>query len=163
MHQLKYYSLAVIVLSWVLSVPLLAGTTQSAAQGYPQPDARLLPEDVVRIVITALARNDQPHIDAGIETTFNFASPENKANTGPLPKFTQIVKGTPYDVMLNHLKSDLSEVLYVGDNAYVLVQLTTDDGSEAVFSFRLSIQKDGRYQDMWMTDAVWPVSKTSSF
>ena len=151
-----------IVMIWILAIPLQAGLTQPA-EGLPRPNVNLLPEEVVEIVITALARNDQPHIDAGIETTFNFASPENKVNTGPLLKFTQMVKSTPYDVMVNHLKSDLSEVVHVDDNAFVLVQLTTLDGGETVFALRLSKQKDGRYQDMWMTDAVWPVSRTNSF
>ncbi len=162
MRLLKPFSFAAIIMIWVLAIPLHAALTQPAMV-LPQPDASLLPQQVVGIVIAALALNDQPHIDAGIETTFNFASPENRVNTGPLAAFTRMVKTPPYGLMLNHLKSDLSEVVHVGDSAYVLVQLTAREGSEAVFAFRLSKQIDGQYRDMWMTDAVWPVSKSHSF
>ncbi|MEM7563585.1 MAG: DUF4864 domain-containing protein [Pseudomonadota bacterium] len=114
-------------------------------------------------MVNALGRNDTPHLDAGIETTFNFASPENKRNTGPLPKFINMVKTHPYSVMVDHHGSELSEVVQTGNNAYVLVKLTTPQGGLAVFAFRLSKQQSGQYQDMWMTDAVWPVSKSQSF
>ena len=153
-----------IFMSLLLTTPLgaaLSDKPRSAA--LPQPEENLQPEDVVRIVIGALAKNDRPFSNAGIATTFNFASPENKRNTGPLAAFTRMVKAPPYGLLLNHLESDLSDVVHVGDSAYILVQLTTREGSEAVFAFRLSKQIDGQYRDMWMTDAVWPVSKTSSF
>jgi hypothetical protein len=123
-----------------------------------QPGVDLAPQDVVGIVIDALAKNDQPYADAGIATTFAFASPGNKANTGPLKKFTHMVKSHPYAVMVNHVASDFSEVVRVGDDAYQLVALTGLDGSEVVFAFRLSRQADGEFKGMWMTDAVWPVS-----
>ncbi len=125
----------------------------------PQPSAELAPGDVVRIVIDALAQNDDPFPDAGIETTFGFASPANRANTGPLDRFVRMVKAVPYGVMVDHVASDISEVVMVGEDAFVLVILTTRDGTDAAFAFRLSRQTEGRYRGMWMTDAVWPVNK----
>jgi len=125
----------------------------------PQPSLDLAPEDVVRIVIDALANNDKPFPDAGIETTFGFASPANRVNTGPLQKFTLMVKAPPYGVMVDHVASDISDVVMVGEDAYLLVILTTRDGNEAAFAFRLSRQADGKFRGMWMTDAVWPVTK----
>lgn len=124
----------------------------------PQPRVDLHPEDVVRIVINALASNDQPYANAGIETTFAFASPANKVNTGPLEKFTRMVKGPPYGIMVNHVNSEFSEVVHVDNKAYQMVQLTARDGRAVVFAFRLSRQLGGEFEDMWMTDAVWPVS-----
>ena len=144
-------------------LPLQAGLSSSASETLPQPDPSLLPQDVVEIVINALGRNDHPHLNAGIETTFNFASPENKRNTGPLPKFIRMVKTHPYEEMVDHRASELSEVVQVGNNAYVLVKLTTIEGGLAVYAFRLSKQASGDFQDMWMTDAVWPVSKAQGF
>ena len=124
----------------------------------PHPRLDLHPEDVVRIVINALANNDQPYSNAGIETTFAFASPANKVNTGPLEKFTLMVKGPPYGIMVDHVKSEFSELVYVDKKAYQMVQLTARDGRAVVFAFRLSRQVDGEFEDMWMTDAVWPVN-----
>ncbi len=125
----------------------------------PKPSPELEPQDVVRIVIHALANNDFPFADAGIATTFGFASPANRRNTGPLDRFTRMVRSFPYGVMVDHVTSEFSEVVYVGDNAYQIVVLTDADGSEYGFAFRLSRQRDGVYAGMWMTDAVWPVSE----
>ncbi len=133
------------------------GDAPAAALALPKPSAELAPEDVVRIVIHALGSNDEPFADAGIATTFGFASPANRRNTGPLDRFTRMVKSPPYGVMVDHVASEFSEVVYVGDGAYQLVHLTTRDGGEVVFAFRLSRQRDGVYAGMWMTDAVWPV------
>lgn len=123
----------------------------------PQPQPDLKPEEVVKIVVNALANNDLPRPNAGIETTFNFASPENKRNTGPLSKFSQMVRNDRFAVMLDHSSSDFSEVVLHGDSAMQLVRITSHEGAHTVFAFRLSLQQDGPFQGMWMTDAVWPV------
>ena len=94
---------ATIILIAILSgllVPLQAAIVGKPDAGpLPQPAVDLQPGDVVRIVIEALGRNDRPWPNAGIETTFNFASPANKVNTGPLERFIRMVKGPPYGIM----------------------------------------------------------------
>ncbi len=142
-----------------VSIGQAAITSPSGGAESPRPQLDLAPEDVVSIVIRALANNDDPYPDAGIETTFKFASPQNRANTGPLDRFSQMVKSYPYGDMLDHQASDISEVVFVGDKAYLLVKLIAQDGREVAYAFRLSQQSDGEYQGMWMTDAVWPVNK----
>jgi hypothetical protein len=159
MYSVKYASLIMLAMAWFVAAPLPAALSSKPDNTViAQPRADLAAEDVVGIVINALAKNDQPFPDAGIATTFAFASPGNKANTGPLEKFTRMVKSHPYAVMVNHVASDFSEVVRVGDDAYQLVALTGLDGSGVVFAFRLSRQLDGEFEGMWMTDAVWPVS-----
>ena len=124
----------------------------------PTPNAEYEPQDVVRIVIEALSHNDAPWADAGIETTFGFASPANRVNTGPLEKFVRMVKGHPYGTMVDHVASEFSEVRFMNGSAVQLVYLLGRDGRGVVYAFRLSRQAEGRYQGMWMTDAVWPVA-----
>ena len=131
---------------------------ETTVAAIPQPSVDLAPEDVVGIVIGALSRNDTPYADAGIETTFNFASPGNKVNTGPLERFIRMVKGEPYGIMVDHAESELSEVVLTANKAYQLVRLTAPDGRVEVFAFRLGKQQDGEFKDMWMTEAVWPVA-----
>ena len=59
-----------------VSLSLQAAIVEKPEQtDLPQPSRGQLPEDVVRIVIEALTHNDEPHTDAGIVTTFAFASP----------------------------------------------------------------------------------------
>ena len=159
MFRFKYSILLVAAMAWLLATPLQAALSSKPDNTSPvQPGVELAPEDVVSIVINALANNDLPYPDAGIVTTFAFASPGNKTNTGPLDRFTRMVKSPPYGVMVNHVARDFSEVVEVGNTAYQLVKLTGQNGSEVVFAFRLSKQLDGEFEGMWMTDAVWPVN-----
>jgi hypothetical protein len=145
----------------LLAIPVVLWAVVAATPGradLPEPTAELQPDDVVRIVVGALARNDEPYADAGIETTFRFASPANRINTGPLERFTRMVKGPTYGAMVDHVKSEFSEVVYTGDKAYQMVRLTAADGRIVIFAFRLGKQLDGEFEGMWMTDAVWPVA-----
>jgi hypothetical protein len=133
-------------------------TEQPETQGLPQPSRDQQPADVVRIVVEALAKNDEPYVNAGIATTFAFASPANKINTGPLPKFTQMILTPTYAIMLDHVEHEFSEVVMMGIQAYQMVKISTGSGDEVIFAFRLSRQRDGEFDGMWMTDAVWPVA-----
>jgi hypothetical protein len=163
MSSIRPISRLVLILSLVffatLSLSLRAAITEKPTQpALPQPAIGLLPGDVVSIVIEALAQNDEPYVDAGIATTFAFASPANKVNTGPLLKFTQMVRTPPYGIMIDHVEHEFSEVVLMGIQAYQMVKVRAISGAEAVFAFRLSQQQDGEFDGMWMTDAVWPVA-----
>ena len=148
-----------LLLAWSLALPASAALEDSPGRSdLPRPSVDLRPADVVRIVIDALAHNDEPYTNAGIETTFYFASPANRVNTGPLDRFVRMVKSPPYGIMVDHVKSEFSEGVFKGDKAYQMVHLTAADGSATVFAFRLGKQHDGEFRDMWMTDAVWPVA-----
>lgn len=133
--------------------------TQSNSLSLPAPDVNLQPEDVVKIIIDSLANNDHPYKDAGIETTFNFASPANKANTGPLERFTKMVKGPVFGIMLNHKSHNLSEVVRQGELAYLIVQITDAEDQVVHFAFRLGLQSGGNFEGMWLTEAVWPLRR----
>ena len=163
MTELRPEFILIAVILMVSSGLHAAVTNSPPTNHLPEPQLNLKPDDVVRIVVDALANNDIPYTDAGIATTFNFASPANKANTGPLEKFTVMVKGPGYGLMVDHVSSEFSEVVYKDAMAYQIVKLVTRQGSEAVYAFRLSKQNEGNYQGMWMTDAVWQISSQSSF
>jgi len=136
-----------------------SATLQANSSALPVPDPRLQPEDVVKIVLDALANNDTPYTDAGIETTFNFASPSNKAQTGPLERFTVMVKGPVYGVMVDHKSHQLIELVMSNNRAYQMVRLVTASGVAVHFGFRLGLQSDGEFKGMWMTEAVWPLDE----
>jgi hypothetical protein len=150
--------LSVIFVATV-SLSLQAAIIEKPEQtALPQPARGQLPGDVVRIVIEALAQNDEPYADAGIATTFAFASPANKVNTGPLLKFIQMVRTPAYSVMIDHVEHEFSKVVMMGSDAYQMVRILGMKGDEVIFAFRLSQQAGGEYDGMWMTDAVWPVA-----
>ena len=153
-----HFSLA-FALGLLLVAPLHAAISPAPVKPeLPQPSLQLEPADVVRIVIEALARNDEPYVDAGIETTFAFASPANKVNTGPLSKFAKMVRNPAYGIMIDHVEREFSEVVTMGDKAYQMVKIVGRNGAEVVFAFRLGRQAEGEFEGMWMTDAVWPVA-----
>jgi hypothetical protein len=120
-----------------------------------QPSTELQPGDVVQIVIDALASNDYPFPDAGIETTYNFASPSNKVQTGPLHNFTKLLKGPSFSQIINHRDSTLSEVILEKNKALRLVQIISANNKTLYFAFRLELQQLGHYAGMWLTEAVW--------
>jgi hypothetical protein len=159
MYSSRSVSLIALVLTAVLSLSLQAAiSAKPETESLPQPSRDRRPEDVVRIVIEALAHNDKPYADAGIATTFAFASPANKVNTGPLQKFTQMIRTPVYGIMIDHAEHEFSEVVLMGNEAYQMVRIGASNGAEVVFAFRLSQQSGGEFDGMWMTDAVWPVA-----
>lgn len=158
MFQSNRQSLQVSVVSILLvSLMLSLATLQANNSVLPVPNTNLQPEEVVEIVLDALANNDTPYMDAGIETTFNFASPSNKTQTGPLERFAVMVKGPVYGVMVGHKSHELVETVVNNSRAYQMVRLVTASGAAVHFAFRLGLQPDGEFEGMWMTEAVWPL------
>jgi hypothetical protein len=121
----------------------------------PSPDPKLKPQDVVRIVIQALAGNDDN--DNGIRTTWKFASPANQSMTGPLERFIPMVKSAAYAPMINSKSAQYGDPQVQGDQAVELVVLTGADGTKTAYVFQLSRQAGGPLKGCWMTDGVVPL------
>ncbi|WP_412062874.1 DUF4864 domain-containing protein [Rubrivirga sp. IMCC45206] len=145
MHALS----VVLALVGTAAVVLLA-----AGPNDPQPSPDLTAEEVVRIQVEALGANDTPTPDAGIATAFRFASPGNRAATGPLERFTQMVKGPVYRDMIDATSADYGRVVVEGDRAALRVALGHADGRRAVYVFALSRQQGGACDGCWLTDGV---------
>ena len=67
-----------------------------------KPNSRLEPFDVLMIQLNSLKNNNTPYKDAGIEQTWNFAHPINKASTGPLEKFKKMIYSESYKILISH-------------------------------------------------------------
>lgn len=120
----------------------------------PTPDPELSPEAVVDRQVSALATNDEPVDNAGIKTAYNFASPSNRAATGPLGRFTAMVEGPAYRPMIDHEEAVAGPVERAGDRATRRVTVTGPTGRTVTYTFGLSRQSDGDYEGCWMTDRV---------
>jgi hypothetical protein len=118
------------------------------------PNMEYSPDEVVRFQVEALANNDKPYENAGIELVYRFASPKNKRITGPLYRFMRIVYNPFYRPILNHQIAHYGEVRVEGDLAFQIVLLTTEDGDRIGYIFTLSKQNGGHYDGCWMTDNV---------
>ncbi len=108
--------------------------------------------DVIRIQLEALRHNDEK--DRGIEVAFRFASPANRANTGPLSRFIGMIKNGPYALMLGFREAAYGPVESRGVQAGQRVTLIGEDTS-VTYWFYLSRQSEAPYEDCWMTDAVY--------
>jgi hypothetical protein len=120
----------------------------------PEPRPVLSPEDVVLTQLDALKHNDTPYEDAGIETAWRFASPANRANTGPLAAFTRMVRNDAYRPMIDHREATLGPVGRRGSTATAEVAVTGPDGHNRSYRFRLSSDHRGELEGCWLTDAV---------
>lgn len=152
-------------LAWALFLlPMLAAALLTVASNSHAdkktlaPSVEYLPEQVVKIVVDALQSNSVEDNNSGIATVYRFASPGNRANTGPLSRFTNmILRGFPD--MLNHEGARYDPMKITGDSAVQAVWLFTDSGAEVGYAFQLGRQPSGEFEGMWMTDAVVPLGR----
>ena len=52
-----------------------------------KPNININPDEVIKIQLSALMKNDIPYMDRGILQTWEFAHPNNRKMTGPLDRF----------------------------------------------------------------------------
>ena len=65
-----------------------------------KPSADIEPNEVVKIQLSALMKNDFPNKDSGIVQTWEFAHPKNQKVTGPIEKFKNMLKTDSYSCLL---------------------------------------------------------------
>ena len=119
------------------------------------PNNSILPAEVVKIQLVALMNNDKKFEDSGIEQTWNFAHPNNKKNTGPLPNFKMMIKGNSYQMLLNHISHTIKE-LGSSDN-WAQFEVVILDKDKIYHKFNWQVEKftlEGPLQDCWLTTVV---------
>ena len=119
------------------------------------PNNSILPAEVVKIQLVALMNNDKKFEDSGIEQTWNFAHPNNKKNTGPLPNFKMMIKGNSYQMLLNHISHTITE-LGSSDN-WAQFEVVILDKDKIYHKFNWQVEKftvEGPLKDCWLTTMV---------
>jgi hypothetical protein len=120
-----------------------------------KPNRNINPKEVVKIQLTGLQKNDFNFKDSGIEQTWNFAHPNNKKVTGPLPNFKRMIKGDTYQMMLDHLSHTITE-LGRNDN-WAQFEVIILDKNKIYHKFNWQVEKyslDGSLKDCWLTTMV---------
>ncbi len=160
-----------LVLRVILILSLLAAPLAAEAQGHALASVREIPrvltahgggapspaygpDEVIRLQLEALAANDDPHEDAGIEVAFRLASPANKRVTGPLARFIAMEHNALYGPLLNHRAVRYGALRLEDDPAAQTVIVTAGDGEVVAYLFVLSRQQGGACDGCWMTDSV---------
>ena len=117
----------------------------------PSPDIN--PIDVVEVQLFALQSNDEN--DFGIKQTWEFAHPRNKMATGPLPRFTSMIKTPAYSILLNNLKFETKEIFNDGKTAGIAVRIEAKDNKAYTYMWTLEkITEEGPSNGNWMTSGV---------
>ena len=119
------------------------------------PNNSILPAEVVKIQLVALMNNDKKFEDSGIEQTWNFAHPNNKKNTGPLPNFKMMIKGNSYQMLINHISHTITE-LASSDN-WAQFEVVILDKEKIYHKFNWQVEKftlEGPLQGCWLTTVV---------
>ena len=120
-----------------------------------KPKESILPSEVVKIQLTGLQKNDLNFKDSGIEQTWNFAHPNNKKVTGPLPNFKRMLKGDSYQMMIDHLSHTITK-LGSRDN-WAQFEVIILDKNKIYHKFNWQVEKyieDGDLKDCWLTTMV---------
>lgn len=120
------------------------------------PSPELKPEQVVEIQLQSLRHNDDPVPDFGIAQTWVFAHPYNKMVTGPLPRFSAMIKGMHYHHLINHQRHDIKPVVKTPEKTVFTVSIISSDGLRYAFSWALERAPSGDMAGSWMTTAVSP-------
>ena len=120
-----------------------------------KPNSDIKPSEVVKIQLSGLQKNDLNFKDSGIEQTWNFAHPNNKKVTGPLPNFKRMIKSDSYQMMLNHLSHTITEL--GSTDKWAQFEVIILDKNKIYHKFNWQVEKyllDGPLKDCWLTTMV---------
>ena len=120
-----------------------------------KPSSKIKPSEVVKIQLNGLQKNDLDFIDSGIEQTWNFAHPNNKKVTGPLPNFKRMIKGDAYQMMLNHLSHTITQL--GSSDIWAQFEVVILDKNKIYHKFNWQVEKyteEGELNDCWLTTMV---------
>ncbi|MBD1149553.1 hypothetical protein IDH05_02565 [Pelagibacterales bacterium SAG-MED27] len=120
-----------------------------------KPNSDIKPSEVAKIQLSGLQKNDLEFKDSGIEQTWNFAHPNNKKVTGPLPNFKRMIKGDAYQMMLDHLSHTITEL--GSSDKWAQFEVVILDKNKIYHKFNWQVEKytlDGLLKDCWLTTMV---------
>ena len=122
------------------------------AQDVLGPDPSRSPEAVVRIQLEALQGND----DDGIRQVWNLAHPDNQRATGPLARFSAMIK-QGFAPMLGH-RAHTVESLGTAPTGEATFKVTVIAADGAVLEYLWAVGQvsDGPDKGAWLTTGVSP-------
>ena len=120
-----------------------------------KPNSNLKPFDVLTIQLNSLKNNNNPYKDAGIEQTWVFAHPINKASTGPLERFRQMIYSDSYKILISHQNNKII-ILEESVNKFVYkVYVLSKDKKKYYYIWQIEkVTQEGNLKNCWMTTGV---------
>ena len=120
-----------------------------------KPNSDLKPFEVLMIQLNSLKNNNSPYKDAGIEQTWEFAHPVNKASTGPFEKFKRMIYSDSYKILISH-ENNKTIILKESPEKFVFkVYVLSKDKKKYYYIWKIEkVNQQGKFKDCWMTTAV---------
>ena len=120
-----------------------------------EPNSNLKPFDVLMIQLNSLKNNNNPYKDAGIEQTWEFAHPMNKAATGPLERFKKMIYSDSYKILISH-ENNKTIILKETPKKFVYkVYVLSKNKKKYYYIWQIEkVDGEGKLKDCWMTTGV---------
>ena len=120
-----------------------------------KPNSNLKPFDVLTIQLDSLKNNNNPYKDAGIEQTWEFAHPINKASTGPLERFKKMIYSDNYKILISHENNNVVILKESGEKLVYKVNILSKDKKKYYYIWQIEkVKQEGLLKDCWMTTGV---------
>tara|TARA_B100001123_G_C15187539_1_gene977948 strand:- start:667 stop:1128 length:462 start_codon:yes stop_codon:yes gene_type:complete len=120
-----------------------------------KPNSSLKPFDVLMIQLNSLKNNNTPYKDAGIEQTWEFAHPFNKASTGPLEKFKRMIYSKNYKILISHTDAKTIILKETSDKFVFKVNVLSKDKKKYYYIWQIEkVKQEGKLKNCWMTTGV---------
>ena len=120
-----------------------------------KPNSNLKPFDVLIIQLNSLKNNNNPYKDAGIEQTWEFAHPINKASTGPLERFKQIIYSDSYKILISHENNKIIILKESPNKLVYKVYVLSKDKKKYYYIWQIEkVELKGSFKNCWMTTRV---------
>ena len=103
-----------------------------------KPNVNIEPNEVVKIQLSALMKNDLPIKDNGIIQTWEFAHPNNQKVTGPIERFKNMLKTESYSMLLNHTTHEVLEVYK--SSKVATFEVTVLDKEKKYYKFKCKLK-----------------------
>ena len=120
-----------------------------------KPNSNLKPFDVLKIQLNSLKNNNIPYKDAGIEQTWEFAHPINKAATGPLERFRKMIYSDSYKILISHENNKSIILEEMQDKLVYKVYVLSKDKKKYYYIWQIEkVTLEGKLKNCWMTTGV---------
>lgn len=135
---------------------LLLLALPASADALLEPNPAFSPKKVVQLQLAALQDNDSPNENQGIRQAWAFAHPDNKAQTGPLERFTAMIQGPHYSPLIDHARHEIERLDRREEMARFAVTVTDTQGRALKYLWTVAKVTDGAHAGTWMTVSVSP-------
>jgi len=155
---MKVFILLFLILIFALSIYGVIRSearAESALESAGSEEALSDATAVLQKQLSGLKNNDQPIRDAGIKTAWDFAHPANREATGPLNRFTQMLKSPTYRGLLNHTAHQITVVSSSQTTATFDVLVFPESNSAPQrYRWTVAVVESGARAGKWATTAV---------